>query len=119
MVEISATTKYLRVSPRKLREVADVVRGMNTTKALDQLKFLPKSATKPLMQSLKSALANATHNLKLNGDNLRIKTVEINEGPRLKRFRAVSRGVAHQYKRRTSHLKVVLEEVSRGTENKS
>ncbi len=119
MVEVSATTKYLRGSPDKLREVADVVRGLTPDAALNQLKFLPKRAAGLLADTLNSALANATHNLKLGRENLKIKSIEINEGPRLKRFRAVSRGTAHQYKKRTSHIKVVLEEVTGGTKDKS
>lgn len=125
MTEVLATIKYLRVSPKKLREVVGVVRGLSPIAALDQLKFLPKRAAQPLAEALKSAIANATNNLKLKIENLRIKTIEIGEGPRLKRWRAVSRGAAHQYKRRTSHIKVILEEmekgkgVIRGSKNKS
>lgn len=119
MTEATSNIKYLRVSPKKLREVVNVIKGLGPTEALTQLKFLPKMAAQPLEKSLKSALANATNNLKLNPENLKIKSIEIGEGPRLKRFRAVARGAAHPYKRRTSHIKVVLEEVSRGSKNKS
>lgn len=119
MTEVVAQIKYLRVSPKKLRQVADLVRGLAPAAALAQLKFLPKGAAQPLADSLKSALANAANNLKLKEENLRIKTLEIGEGPRLKRFRPVSRGTAHQYKRRTSHIKIILEEVVRGQQSKS
>lgn len=113
MTEVSATIKYLRTSPKKLRAVARVIRKLSPTAALTQLQFMPKRATGPLAESLKSALANATNNLKLNIENLKIKTIEIGEGPRLKRFRAVSRGTAHQYKHRTSHIRIVLEEMEK------
>lgn len=120
MTEIKAQIKYLRVSPKKLREVVDLVRGLSPTAALDQLKFLPKRAAQPLVEALKSAVANATNNLKLKIENLKIKTIEVGEGPRLKRWRVVSRGTAHQYKRRTSHIKIILEERSAsGTKDKS
>ncbi|MFH0864032.1 MAG: 50S ribosomal protein L22 [Candidatus Gottesmanbacteria bacterium] len=112
MTEVSVTSKYLRTSPKKLRLVANMIKGMKPEEALTQLKFLPKAAAKPLASSLKSVLANATNNLKLSADNLKIKIIEINEGPRLKRWRAVSRGTAHQYKHRTSHIKIILEDVT-------
>lgn len=119
MREVTAKIKYLRVSPKKLREVVKVIKGLSPSEALNQLKFLPKRAAGPLEESLKSALANAINNLKLNLENLKIKAIEVGEGPRLKRFRPVARGAAHPYKRRTSHIKVVLEEVQSGSKNKS
>lgn len=119
MVEIIAQSKYLRVSPKKLEVVAPLLKGLNPKVALTNLQFLGKRAAQPLAQSIQSALANATHNLKLKEENLRIKTIEIAQGPRLKRWRPVSRGSAHEYKRRTSHIKVVLEEVSGGSKDKS
>lgn len=120
MVEAKAQIKYLRVSPKKLRELTELIKGLAPQAALDQLKFLPKRAAKPLAAAIESALANAKNNLKLNMGDLKIKTIEIGEGPRLKRFRAISRGMAHPYKRRTSHIKVVLEEVEKnGTKNQS
>ncbi len=97
-----------------------MVKTLSPEAALDQLKFLPKGAAKPLAASLKSVLANATNTLKLDAQNLKIKSIEIGEGPRLKRWRAVSRGVAHQYKHRTSHIKIILEEMEKnGTKSKS
>ena len=119
MTEAKATIKFLRSSPDKLREIARVIRGLSVNVALDQLKFISKRATQPINDALKSAIANANNNLKLKTEDLIIKKIEINEGPRLKRWRAVSRGTAHQYKRRTSHISIILEEVASGTENKS
>ncbi|MBI5465597.1 hypothetical protein HY946_03220, partial [Candidatus Gottesmanbacteria bacterium] len=86
---------------------------------LDQLAFLNKAGAKVLLKTLKSAIANAENNLKIKRENLKIKKIEIGEGPRLKRWRAISRGAAHQYKRRTSNIKVVLEEVVSGAKSKS
>ncbi len=119
MTEVSCYSKYVRVSPKKARFVADMIRGLSLPDALAQLTFLRKEAVRPLMVSLKSAIANAENNLKLKKENLRIKTVEIGAGPALKRFRAVARGTAHPYKKRMSHIKVILEEVSSGSKDKS
>lgn len=119
MTEVKAEIKYLRVSPKKLRAVADLIKDLSPKLALDQLKFLGKSGARELTKTLQSALANAENNLKITQDKLRIKTIDVNAGPVLKRFRPVSRGTAHQYKRRTSHIKVILEEVVSGTESKS
>jgi len=118
-MEIIAYSKYIRVSPKKTRLVAKAIAGLSPVVALQQLAFLKKGATKPLAETLKSAIANAENNLKIKKEDLKIKTIEIGEGPRLKRFRAVARGTAHPYKRRTSHIKIVLEEVARGSESKS
>lgn len=117
MTEIVADIKYLRISPKKLREVADLVRKLKLSEALTQLKFLNKSGAKPLLLALKSAIANAKDKFKLEEKNLKIKTLEINEGPKFKRFRPVARGSAHHYVKRISHARVVLEEVNSGTES--
>lgn len=110
MVKIDNTVKYLLISPQKIREVARVIKGLDLEAALAQLEFFPKRASRPLLTALKSAIANAANNFKLERDKLKIETIEIGEGPRLKRWRAVSRGTAHQYKKRTSHIKIILTE---------
>lgn len=109
-MDINANIKYMRTSPRKLREVADIVRNKPLEQALVELKFIRKRAAGLLEKALKSALANAENNYSLNKKNLKIKFLEINEGPSFKRWRPVSRGVAHPYKKKTSHIKVVLTE---------
>ena len=119
MTEIVAYSKYLRVSPSKVRLVVETIEGLSPAEALAQLEFLRRAGARPLSQTLKSALANAENNLKLEKENLRIKKIEVSEGPRLKRWRPVSRGMAHPYQKRTTHIRVVLEEVVRGTKGQS
>lgn len=115
-MDVNADIKYVRTSPRKLREVADIVRNKPLEQALVELKFIRKRAAGLLEKALKSALANAENNYSLNKKNLKIKFLEINEGPSFKRWRPVSRGVAHPYKKKTSHIKIVLTEKD-GTKN--
>lgn len=118
MVEVVANIKYQRVSSRKLRLVAKMVKKLNLPQMLATLQFMPKKAAGPILETLKSALANAKNNLKLEEANLKVKMIEIGEGPRFKRWNPVSRGQAHEYKKRTSHIKIVLEEKEqRGTKN--
>ena len=108
-MEVSAESKYLRISPRKVALVAQSIRGLSPQEALDKLQFITKSAAWPLMKVIKSAIANAQNNAKLQVADLRIKSLEVLIGQSFKRWRPVSRGRAHPYKRRTSHVRVILE----------
>jgi large subunit ribosomal protein L22 len=95
------------MSPRKLRLVADMVRGKSVPEVLEFLPFVNKRAVKPVEKVIKSAAANAG----VKGANpaeLTVSSIEIMEGPRLKRFRPVSRGQAHGYIRQMSHIKVTV-----------
>ena len=109
-MEIKAESKYARISPRKARLVAEKIKNLPLEDALENLAFLRKRTAKPILKTLKSAIANATYNFKLKNEDLKIKSIEILKGPVLKRWRPVARGRAHPYKRRTSHIKVILEE---------
>lgn len=103
-----ATQKYIRTSPRKIRLVADMVRGMDVKKALDYLKHTDKRAAEALYKAVKSALAG----VKAKGEQVEgvlLKGILIDGGPIIKRFRAVARGGAHNIQKRTSHIKVILE----------
>lgn len=105
---MQSTQKYLRTSPRKLRLVASAVRGMKAVTALDYLKHMDVRAASPLYRAVKSALAS----VKARGDETKefiLKTIMVDGGPTIKRFRAVSRGSAHSIAKRTSHIKVILE----------
>src|SRR4030067_2897300 len=95
MVEISAISKNLRVSPKKVRAVVKNFQGRKAQLAVDSLRFIPKKAAVPLVKVIKSAIANAEHNNKLNAEKLVIKEITVDEGPVLKRWRPVSRGSAH------------------------
>jgi large subunit ribosomal protein L22 len=109
-MEIIAKSTFLRPTPRKLRLVADQIRGLDVVQAEAILKNLNKKAAKPLLLVLRQGVGNAVNNFKLNKDNLRIKQLEIGEGPRMKRVRFVSRGRIHQIQKRLSHIKMILEE---------
>ena len=116
-MEIKAESKYIRISPRKLQLVAKSIKGLSLQEALETLVFLEKRAARSLLKTLKSAIANAINNFKLKEEDLKIKSIEILKAPMLKRWRPVSRGRAHPYVKRTSHIKVILEEVSSGTKS--
>ncbi|MFZ5365687.1 MAG: 50S ribosomal protein L22 [Patescibacteria group bacterium] len=107
-MEIVAKSRYTRISPRKLRLVADSIRGMNSKQALVLLSQAGKRG-EWLSKTLKQAIANAQNNFSLKNEDLKIKKIEVSEGPIYKRFQPVSRGQAHPIKKRTSHIKVILE----------
>ncbi len=105
---MKAELKNYRQSPRKVRLVADAVRGKKVANALIDLQFLGKRAALPFAKLIDSAVANATHNHKTPADNLVIKSVSVTKGPTLKRVRPRSRGMANRINKRTSILKVEL-----------
>lgn len=109
--------KYIRTSARKLRLVADSVRDLSPAEALLHLKFMSKSAAPPLYKAIKQALANAKDQVGLTPDQLTFQTLDIMEGPTYKRFRAVSRGMAHSIMKRTAHIRVVLKELDHGSKS--
>lgn len=106
---IKAEQKNSRQTPTRLRLVAKAVKRLSVKDAMDQLTFMNKKAAKTMLQVFKQAVANATKNLGLSYESLTIKDIVVNEGPRFKRFRPVSRGQAHSILKRTSHVRVVLE----------
>jgi large subunit ribosomal protein L22 len=113
-MEVTAKAKYIRMSPRKVRAVADVIRGLNLSEAFDQLQFTQKHAVKPITKLLKSAMANADHNLEIKEDNLYIKAITVGEGPTLKRWKPRARGRATPIRKRTSHIELILAEIKEG-----
>lgn len=106
-MDYTATAKYVRTTPRKSRLVVDAVRDMVAEEASTVLLHMPKSASVPVRKVLESAIANAK-GAGADPDKLRIKLIEVTEGPVMKRFRAVARGMAHGYKKRMSHIRVIL-----------
>lgn len=106
-MEAITIQKYIHTSPRKLRLVADAIRKMEPKKALDVLRFTPKTPSKDLIAAIKVALANAKQQ-GLASDKVTFRKVEINEGVRMRRLRAGTRGRVKPYKRRMSHIKIVL-----------
>ncbi len=113
-METRATAKYLRISPRKAREVIDMIRGKHIEEALGILKLTPKGATKPIEKVVQSARANAENNFDLNPDNLYISQCYVDEGPTLRRFRPRAMGRATPINKRTSHVTVIVKEQKEG-----
>ena len=103
---VIAKSKYIRVSPRKLRRVVDVIRGMDVITASDKLKFMPYTAAVVVNKVLKSAVSNAKENNKLNPAELRITKVYVDQATTLRRWRAMSRGRGFPILKRTSHLTI-------------
>lgn len=110
-MEIKASLNNLRIAPRKVRLVIDIVRGMETGKALDQLKFLKKEAALPIAKLINSALANAEHNFDLDRNNLYIKEFKADGGQMLKRWMPKAHGRATPIRKRTSQVSLVLAEI--------
>ena len=108
-MQIKAQIKFIRISPRKARLVADLVRHLPLDEAFLILKITKKRASLPLYKALKQSQANAVNNFNLSSDQLTIHRLEINEGPTYKRWRPVARGRAHGINKRTSHIQVVLQ----------
>lgn len=107
-MQVQAFTKMARISPKKAREVAREVQGMPASAAYEVLEFVPKKAARLIRKTLKSAIANAENNHNLSSDDLIVERALIEEGPSMRRFRPVARGSAHPYKKRTSHIRIVL-----------
>lgn len=107
-MDITAQTKYLHISPKKMKALGRIVVGLTPADAIDRLILTSSKGARLLLQTIKSAQANASNNSKLDASRLEIKTVEIGKGPAMKRWQPVSRGMAHSIKKRMSHLKVVL-----------
>jgi len=109
-MEYKTEIKYIKIGPRKMREVADVVRGKLVDEALSNLDYLKKNAAKYLAKSLRSAVAGAVKTHSAQENLLVVKLLEVNKGPDSKRWRPVSRGMSHPYVKRSSHIKIVLSE---------
>jgi large subunit ribosomal protein L22 len=107
-LEAKAVEKFIRISPRKLRYVADAIRAKRVDDAVDLLTFTTKKAALIIKKAVQSAAANATENHKMNEDDLVVEKIFINEGPILKRFRPRARGRATRIRKRTSHLTVIV-----------
>ncbi len=107
--EVVAKLRYYRMSPRKMRLVADLIRGKSVEDALTTLRFLKKKAATPIAKLIKSAIANAENRWELiDVGELYIKEIFVDQGPMLKRFRPAPMGRAHRILKRTSHVTVKL-----------
>ncbi len=110
MTEVIAEAKNVKISARKARIVAETLAGRNALPTLETLKYEPKKAGLMIAKVLKSAIANATNNNKLDEKKLIIKQVVVNEGQDLKRSKPRSRGMAHPILKKSSHIRVILED---------
>ena len=107
-MDVNAKLSFLRQSPRKVKLVIDMVRGHKLSYALEQLAVLPQAAALPVRKLLQSASANATNNYKLSSANLWVKTIEVGQGPVLKRWTPRAMGRATPIRKPTCHIRVVL-----------
>ncbi len=109
-VEVRATAKWVRISPRKARVVAEHIRGRSVPEARTVLAFTQRAAALEISKVLKSAVANAEANHGLIGDELLVYAVQIDEGPTIKRWRARARGRVARIRKRTCHITIRLAE---------
>ena len=110
VLQASATLKYARISSRKVKIVADLIRGKDADEALAIVKFTPKASSEVIEKLLKSAIANAENNHGMNRGNLIVSEIYANQGPTLKRIRPAAKGSAVRIRKRTSHITIVLKE---------
>ena len=113
-MEAKAVGKYIRISPRKARQVIDLVRGKEVYKAKGILKNTPKKASRLIEKVLDSAMANAENNHDMFIEDLEVSEAYVDEGPTMKRFQARAMGQASPINKRTSHITIVLKEKKEG-----
>lgn len=107
-MQVQATAKYIHMSPRKVRLVADLVRGLGVDQAQKQLQFNAKLAAKPVLKVLNSAIANAKNNNSIDVASYKIASITVDEGPTIKRFRPRAHGRSAPIRKRTSHITVKI-----------
>ena len=114
-MQVSAKLKYLRIAPRKVRLVGDLIRGKSADEAQNILNFTQKKVALPILKLLKQTIANAKNNFHMEEKSLYISKILVDEGPKLKRVRPRAKGHADEIQKKTSHITLVLEE--RGKSN--
>ncbi|WOV87288.1 50S ribosomal protein L22 [Sporosarcina oncorhynchi] len=114
MQQAKSTARTVRIAPRKVRLVVDLIRGKKIGEAVAILRLTPKAASPVVEKVLKSAIANAEHNYDLDVENLIVSEVFVDEGPTMKRFRPRAQGRASAINKRTSHITVVVSEKKEG-----
>ncbi len=117
--EVTAIEKHIRMSPRKVRLVADMVRGKGVEEAVSLLKLTPKEAARAVVKAINSAASNATQNYGWTREDLYVSTIYADEGPTLKRFKAGARGRYKPILKRSAHITVgVAERTAKQEEEK-
>lgn len=107
-MEARAVARFVRLSPQKARLVTDMIRGKDVGEALAVLRFAPQRASRVVEKVLRSAVANATHNLELDEDSLYVARAYVDQGPVLKRWKPRARGRADMRRRPLAHVTVVV-----------
>ena len=107
-MEVQALTRYARMSPKKVRDVARQIQGRKAPEALDLVTLIPRKSARLIQKTLKSAIANAENNNNLSADSLYVARAVIENGPVLKRFKAGARGTAMPRRKKMSHIRIVL-----------
>ena len=110
--EAVATLKNARISARKVKIVADLIRGKDAKEALAIVKFTPKASSEIIEKLLKSAIANAENNHGMKSNNLYVAEIYANQGPTMKRIRPAAKGSAVRIRKRTSHITIKLREIA-------
>ena len=113
-MKVKAELKYLRIAPRKMRLVAELIKRKKIEEAQVTLDFAIKRGAKPILKLLNSAVASAKNNFQLDPSNLYVYKITVDEGPKLKRWRPRSRGMTYSIQKKTSHVTIVLEEIVEG-----
>lgn len=109
-MEAKAVARYVRISPSKVRQVVDLIRGKDCDEALAILRFVPKAGAEPVEKVLRSAMANAENNHGMDPGSLYVAKVTVDDGPTLKRIIPRMRGMANRIRKRSSHIIVVVKE---------
>ncbi len=109
-MEARAVVRHIRMSPRKARQVVDLIRNKEVGEALTILQFTPRGASPVVAKLLKSAIANAENNFDMDVDSLYVAECFVDQGPTMKRIRPRARGMADRIRKRTSHITVILRE---------
>ena len=105
---VRASARYVRIAPRKVRVVADQIRGKDVEEALALLRFSPRGAAVTLRKVVESAAANAENNFDLDPEEMKIAQISVDEGPTMRRYRPRARGRATRIEKRTCHINVAL-----------
>ncbi len=113
-MEIKAATRYARISPTKVRDLATAIAGLSVAEALKIAEFSSRKGAAIIRKTLRSAIANAENNAKVSADNLRVKEAVVDAGPTMTRYRFCARGRVHPIQKKTSHINITLTDEAGG-----
>jgi len=111
-MEIKVKLSNFRGAPRKVRRVVDLIRGKKAEEAVSTLSFTVNKSAGPVLKLLNSAIAAAKHDFQIEASNLLVSKITVDEGPKLKRWHPMSRGRAYPIEKRTSHIALILSEIT-------